>query len=58
MSEGWAVVYCDCVGCGASMIAHPNRCPSLRVEGKRQPICRGCFDRWNVIHRTSKGLEP
>ena len=54
----FAFVYGSCVGCGRQISFSPNRVPSIRVDGSREPLCRGCFDRWNEIHRTSKGLEP
>ena len=53
-----------CCGCGAVIHFHPDYVPSLRVArldvpgGTREPLCRGCFDRWNTLHRTSQGLEP
>ena len=37
---------------------NPVRVPSLMVNGRREPICEACFNRWNEIHRTSKGLAP
>ncbi len=56
---GYMTLIAVCVGCEATIIgAHPDYCPSIRVEGVRHPICRDCFDRWNRIHRTDKGLEP
>ncbi len=47
-----------CAGCEEFISFNPDRVPSLRVEGKKEPICRNCFDRWNQIHRISKGLKP
>jgi len=47
-----------CVSCKAFISINPNHCPSIRIDGEKQPLCRDCFDRWNEIHRTSKGLEP
>jgi len=47
-----------CVSCGQMISFAPSRVPSIRVEGRREPLCRGCFDRWNEIHRVSKGLPP
>lgn len=38
--------------------SNPARVPSIRVNGSKEAICRSCFDRWNTIHRTSKGLPP
>lgn len=58
MMGSFAIVFCDCAACGRHIQANPKRCPSIRIEGERQPICKACFDRWNEIHRTSKGLDP
>ena len=56
------MAYCfvvgQCCGCRAAITFNPVRVPSLRVNGSKEPLCRGCFARWNEIHRTSQGLEP
>jgi hypothetical protein len=46
-----------CVGCQQIISYNPNKVPSLSVNGNREPICKKCFNKWNEIHRTSKGLE-
>lgn len=48
----------SCCACGVTLTFNPNRVPSLRVNGSREPLCPTCHGRWNVIHRTSKGLPP
>ena len=48
----------SCVACGRTITFNPERVPSLRVNGSREPLCPGCHARWNLIHRTSKGLAP
>lgn len=49
----------SCVACGTIIPSlHPTYCPSLLVNGRREPLCLGCFHRWNEINRTSKGLPP
>lgn len=48
----------SCCACGARIAFNPNKVPSLRVNGVREPICRACFEQWNQIHRTGKGLDP
>jgi hypothetical protein len=55
---GVATLMTTCAGCGAPLICNPVRVPSIRVNGQREAICKACFDKWNVIHRTSKGLQP
>jgi len=55
-------MYCfvvgNCCACGALVTFNPVRVPSLTVNGSKEPLCRGCFARWNAIHRVPKGLEP
>lgn len=55
---GVAILITSCAGCGEPITANPVFCPSIRVNGERQAICKSCHARWNEIHRTSKGLEP
>lgn len=48
----------DCVACKSLITFNPDHVPSLRVNGVREPLCKACFDRWNELHRVSKGLPP
>jgi len=48
----------ECVACERIISYNPERVPSLRINGSREPLCRLCFIRWNQEHRISKGLEP
>ena len=54
---GYAFVLGSCVNCGAFLAFSPSHVPSIRVNGSKEPLCRGCFDKWNERHRTSKGLS-
>jgi hypothetical protein len=54
----YALLTAHCVSCGVFFTSNPKYVPSIRVKGEREPICRSCADRWNEIHRTSKGLDP
>ena len=56
--SGYMMVHGCCVACRALISFNPNKVPSIRVKGNREPLCRGCFAKWNKIHRTDKGLEP
>ena len=47
-----------CAGCGVLLSFNPERVPSIRIDGAREPLCRSCHSEWNRIHRTSKGLDP
>lgn len=55
-----AFMYChsDCASCRRPIAYNPDRVPSLSLDGVRHAICADCFDEWNRLHRTSKGLEP
>jgi len=55
---GVAFLTAYCAACGALIpCCNPHRVPSIRINGRKEPICRSCADEWNRIHRTSKGLE-
>lgn len=56
--SGFAMLVSRCPSCGATFECNPVRVPSLRVNGEKTAICRSCFELWNMIHRTSKGLPP
>ena len=56
--SGYSLMITSCISCDAVFAGNPKHGPSISVEGSREPICRNCFDKWNEIHRTSKGLEP
>ena len=56
--QGYMTVIGPCIGCGKTISFNPNRVPSLVVDGAREPLCKSCFNRWNEIHRVSKGLDP
>ena len=56
------VAFCmgHCINCNALISFNPVAVPSIRhpQTGEKEPLCEPCFNKWNVIHRTSKGLEP
>jgi hypothetical protein len=54
---GYAFVHSACYGCGRLISYNPHRVPSIRVEGKREPLCRDCVDKVNK-GRIKNGLEP
>ena len=55
---GYMIALGNCANCGRLLSFNPHKVPSIRVAGKREPICRGCFDEWNQHHRISQGLDP
>ncbi len=52
------LVFGNCVNCNIFFGFNPVCVPSIRVNGKREPLCLECFEKWNRIHRTDKGLDP
>ena len=50
----------QCIGCQKVFEYDPKYVPSIRPynQGKKEALCRVCFNRWNHIHKTSKGLPP
>lgn len=46
-----------CFVCRGTFTFNPERVPSIRVDGHRQPVCRNCMDRANAV-RKERGLEP
>jgi hypothetical protein len=56
MKNEYCFMMGTCINCKKHIVFNPKYVPSLRVNGKREPICRTCADYWNDIHRSSKGL--
>lgn len=54
---GYVFMTGRCVGCGRLFTFNPNKVPSVRVNGSREPICGNCVAAANPI-RKEKGLEP
>jgi hypothetical protein len=48
----------DCAACGNRMGFNPDRVPSIRVNGKREPLCRSCAERWGEIHHQPVNIHP
>lgn len=54
---GFVYIQSACFGCGQVFTYHPNKVPSVRVKGQREPICQACVARVNPT-RIANGLEP
>ncbi len=54
---GYMFVAGACFGCGQPLCFNASLVPSIRYEGRREPICRTCVDRVNPL-RIENGLEP
>ena len=55
--SGFVSVMAPCCSCRQVFTFHPNKVPSVRIKGVRQPVCRTCIKRANV-QRQANGLEP
>jgi hypothetical protein len=47
---GYALMFGTCCSCRRIISFNPHKVPSLLINGTRQPICRQCAERWNVLH--------
>jgi hypothetical protein len=52
---GFIQAFSACINCGVPFFYNPVKVPSVRVNGSREPICKGCVERANPI-RVAKGL--
>jgi hypothetical protein len=53
---GYALCTGFCIGCNRVFSFNPMRVPSIRIKGNREPVCRDCVDRANVV-RAANGLR-
>jgi hypothetical protein len=53
----FAMAYAPCIGCKRPFNFNPVRVPSIRHNGKREPICQNCVDAVNP-KRIKNGLQP
>ncbi len=53
----YVTVYGFCCGCGSLISFHPNKVPSIRVNGTKEPVCRNCIEAANA-QRVAEGGEP
>lgn len=52
---GFVTCFGPCIVCGIPFAFNPVKVPSVRVNGVREPICRGCVELANPV-RKEKGL--
>ena len=50
---GYVMAVGPCIGCKGIFSYNPVRVPSIRVNGKREPICQACIDRINPIRKAN-----
>jgi len=48
---GYVMAVGPCISCKRVFSYNPVRVPSVRIEGKREPICQACVDRINPIRK-------
>lgn len=53
---GYFMVIGSCIVCKHTMAFNPNRVPSIRIKGVREPVCRRCIELANP-QRKALGLE-
>jgi hypothetical protein len=48
---GYVMIVGTCIGCKGVFGFNPVHVPSVRIDGKREPICKACVDRVNPIRK-------
>ena len=54
---GYAFCMGHCVACEKPFSFNPISVPSIRMDGKREPICQSCVNLANV-KRAANGIDP
>lgn len=54
---GFVLVFGHCCNCSQFMKFNPIHVPSVRVNGKREPVCKKCVEELNE-KRKLVGAEP
>ena len=52
----YAMIMGACIRCHQVFTFHPNKVPSIRVNGVKEPVCKGCHEALNQ-ERVKLGLE-
>ncbi len=47
---GFVMMTGFCCNCRRMVSFAPTKVPSLMINGKREPLCRACAERWNEMH--------
>jgi hypothetical protein len=55
--SGFVICYGTCVNCHRQFSFNPNKVPSVRVDGVREPVCRSCMQQANA-RRVALDLPP
>lgn len=54
---GFCFAFSKCAACHQPFAYNPLRVPSVRINGVKEPLCRGCVLEWNV-RMVKAGKEP
>lgn len=54
---GYMACIAPCLRCRRPFSFHPERVPSIRVDGERRPMCQECME-WFNSEREKAGLDP
>jgi len=54
---GFCFAFSACAACRVPFSYNPISVPSVRINGVREPLCRGCVEGWNA-RRVAAGYEP
>jgi len=48
---GYALAFGACIVCKQPFSFNPVRVPSLLIDGRREPVCRSCMRRANILRQ-------
>lgn len=54
---GYYIAMGNCITCNQFFEFNPDKVPSIRVNGVREPVCQSCVEIINT-RRKAEGLEP
>jgi hypothetical protein len=55
--SGFVMALGTCFGCNRVFGFNPNKVPSIRIDGVKEPVCGDCMELANV-ERKALGLPP
>ncbi len=54
---GFCFAFSACAACHVPFCYNPIKVPSVRINGVKEPLCRGCVEEWNA-RKVAAGYEP
>lgn len=56
---GYAIMIGTCIACKVLIHFNPHKVPSLMVNGRREPLCENCANKWNQLHpENARPIDP